>query len=761
MINKIALWNWKSHSKTELTFTKGINVLIGPMGSGKSSIFQGICYALFGSIPEIKKHEVKTIELIKRNSMGPAKIELELTNGEKKFIITRILSQNKTEATVRDGDGVLLAGTNSTQVNAFLKNQLKLDEDVFLRTVYAKQNEIDLFLQLTPQDRKTRLDELMSLDKYESARKSCVKLINNLMIKKDENVKHLEAIPIDKIKQERYFLEKEIEKIKAEKEGLVKEYAEISLKKQNTETKLKNLKLEFEAFERLEAEKNVLVSQTNEINLKLSGKENLQKNELIEQRNALQSELDLIESQKININKIRNDIFAQSINSEKELGFVESKLADTELLLEQIAIAADELEKLNKSIGVQDLGAELEKLRNDIKNCDMELASKESEIKLAKKHLEELKSATGVCPVCLRALEEGTKKQLIAAIEDNLLKLANTLEAIRKEKQELENKYEEFSNAAEKSKELMRELSKKEDLLKQKAELQKRYESLSKIKEELAEKKNQVEAQLKELETKLSELRVKLIELGELLRLADLQLQKERNLKRLEEINQKLSQKPSKQRLEEAEEEYKNLISKYEELKSRINSINYIIEEKNKRLNDLLAQEEHIAKIELEIKKLQSKIEFLQQLRSALLVAQEQLRKELLQSVNELMEKIWILLYPYQKWSSIRLSANETDYSLELRTPDGVWMPVIGFASGGERMLAALTLRLAFAKILSEFDILILDEPTHNLDSAAIETFISALQEKHSEFLVNQLFIVTHEERLAEVGDKVIKLDGS
>jgi DNA repair exonuclease SbcCD ATPase subunit len=73
-------------------------------------------------------------------------------------------------------------------------------------------------------------------------------------------------------------------------------------------------------------------------------------------------------------------------------------------------------------------------------------------------------------------------------------------------------------------------------------------------------------------------------------------------------------------------------------------------------------------------------------------------------------------------------------------------------------MLAALAVRLAFAKILSpEFNILILDEPTHNLDSAAIETFISALQGELSEFL-EQLFIVTHEERLAEVGDNVIKL---
>ena len=47
-ILSIHLRNIKSHRDTELTFSPGINVLSGPNGIGKSTVFEAIGYALFG-----------------------------------------------------------------------------------------------------------------------------------------------------------------------------------------------------------------------------------------------------------------------------------------------------------------------------------------------------------------------------------------------------------------------------------------------------------------------------------------------------------------------------------------------------------------------------------------------------------------------------------------------------------------------------------------------------------------------------------------
>jgi len=135
------------------------------------------------------------------------------------------------------------------------------------------------------------------------------------------------------------------------------------------------------------------------------------------------------------------------------------------------------------------------------------------------------------------------------------------------------------------------------------------------------------------------------------------------------------------------------------------------------------------------------------------------LRKELILAVNEVMSGLWSQLYPYDKWTSVKLDAFEDDYILKIKEKEGDWISVAGFASGGERMLACLVLRLAFAKVLAQnMNMLILDEPTHNLDDKAISTLVDVIQNKLSGFL-DQLFIVTHDEKLAEAGDNIIRIN--
>ena len=52
MITSLELTNWRTHSNTTLDFEKGTNVIIGVMGSGKSSIVNAITYALFGTFQD-------------------------------------------------------------------------------------------------------------------------------------------------------------------------------------------------------------------------------------------------------------------------------------------------------------------------------------------------------------------------------------------------------------------------------------------------------------------------------------------------------------------------------------------------------------------------------------------------------------------------------------------------------------------------------------------------------------------------------------
>ena len=64
MITRLKLENWKTHKDSELEFDKGTNVLIGKMGSGKTSIIEAICFSLFGTFPALNRKEVSIEEVI-------------------------------------------------------------------------------------------------------------------------------------------------------------------------------------------------------------------------------------------------------------------------------------------------------------------------------------------------------------------------------------------------------------------------------------------------------------------------------------------------------------------------------------------------------------------------------------------------------------------------------------------------------------------------------------------------------------------------
>jgi exonuclease SbcC len=757
MIEKIKLQNWKSHSETELQFKPGINVLVGPMGSGKSSVLQAICFALFGSVPEVKRREVKVSELVKLHSGSQAAVNIDIKIDDKAFHVERIINSKGAEATVRDVDGVMLAGTSPTQATAFLKNILKLDEDTFLRTVYAKQNEIDLFLQLNPQERKTRLDELIGVHKFEAARKNCVKLANQLQLKAETKANILKGLELEKVSQDVGNLQQEISFLDAESLGLGDKVIAAQAEKLNSESQLKELKVKFNEFTRLEEKQKLLIAQVNQIRLKLKDTV-ASSGELKSALAQLTAKIDYLDHHRAELNRRIDQSSKELMLTEKEASVADSRLADSLLQIEKISALKVELQQLSKQLNIAEPKTELENLENELKSTINEVASAESEVRLLKKHLEELKSAEGICPTCTRALEVETKDKLVSERENKITELIQISERLRSKRIELEVQKGKIQDFIDQENEFLRDISKESELFNQKSALTEKLDTCRQSLQTITGKIEQAKAELKENEEQTAKLHKDELELREQLHLAELKEQEQKLSDELKDVQATLATKPDAQLFDDAENNFRKVLQRYEELSAKQKSIEFIIEEKRKRLADLTKKQKQAEQIQVETAELQRKVEFLQQFRTSLLIAQEALRKELVSAVNELMSVLWNKLYPYEKWTSIQLNASDVDYILQLRTAEGDWIDVAGFASGGERMLAALVLRLAFAKILApQFNILILDEPTHNLDDAAINTLMLALQEHLSEFL-EQLFIVTHEEKLAEVGDNIIRL---
>ena len=96
MISLVELENWKSHKHSVLEFGKGTNVIIGRMGSGKTSVMDAISYALFGTFPALLARRLSQDEVImsKPTSADFAKVAIEFDYRNENYRIERILQKS-------------------------------------------------------------------------------------------------------------------------------------------------------------------------------------------------------------------------------------------------------------------------------------------------------------------------------------------------------------------------------------------------------------------------------------------------------------------------------------------------------------------------------------------------------------------------------------------------------------------------------------------------------------------------------------------
>jgi len=142
--------------------------IVGETGSGKSSIVDAICYALYGRIPRIRTENGQRENIISR---GAKQFHVGLTfdlGGATYRIIRQGTATREDVQVFKDGD----------QLNQLLKKKdadryieetlLHMNFDVFTRIIVLPQGQFDRFLKPdTPRSRRDILISLLSLDIYE------------------------------------------------------------------------------------------------------------------------------------------------------------------------------------------------------------------------------------------------------------------------------------------------------------------------------------------------------------------------------------------------------------------------------------------------------------------------------------------------------------------------------------------------------------------------------------------------------------------
>ena len=187
MITKIRMKNWRSHSNTELDFTKGTNVLVGILGSGKSSVMNALCFGLFGTFPDLQVRKLKLDDIImkkpKKENVSEIIIDFEIDG--KDYSVMRVIERGKgtTYSEIKNGEE-LMESPNTQRVTEVVEKILKINYELFSKAIYSEQNNMDYFLRLAKGERMKRIDNLLMIDKFEKVRASSSSIRNKLVERK-------------------------------------------------------------------------------------------------------------------------------------------------------------------------------------------------------------------------------------------------------------------------------------------------------------------------------------------------------------------------------------------------------------------------------------------------------------------------------------------------------------------------------------------------------------------------------------------------
>jgi len=371
--------------------------------------------------------------------------------------------------------------------------------------------------------------------------------------------------------------------------------------------------------------------------------------------------------------------------------------------------------------------------------------------------LEQIYELKDHCPICQSKLTPDRKKRLLKTQKEKIKKIEKEIKALEKEKGVKEETFKSIKDVAEKFKYFLIEVEGLDEMQSQLKDLKKVYSKSVKTLESYQKNLNAIKVNIsnlrKEIEnTEQDEKKLSLL----YSRIPEIEKKKERLTylnSRLEDVQMKLTEINKQlegQDVEKLRKDFTEVVGKKSELDERLKSLNEMFKEKESRKNE---EEEKIKMLETqksEVVKLEKIVKDLKIFGKALEETQVHLRAEFIETVNFTMDRIWTNLYPYEDFVSIGLNIKGGDYLLQLKDRMGRWINADGIASGGERSLSCLALRIAFSLVLApQLGFLILDEPTANLDRSAITELANTLRERINEF-VDQTFIISHTPELED-----------
>ncbi|WP_339068406.1 SMC family ATPase [Fusobacterium animalis] len=657
IIKKVQLENYRSHSNTTVEFTKGVNLILGKNGKGKTSILEAISTVMFNTKDRTGKETGKSYIKFGEKS---SKIDIDFiaNDGREYNLKTEFFKTKPKKQTLKDMTGSEYDGDIQEKLEE-LCGIKKGFEETYENIVIAKQNEFINIFKAKPKDREEIFNKIFNTQIYKEMYDSFLK---EAVDKYKEKVKDLD--------KEITFLKENIED-KEQITSFLKEEKEVEKNLQdrfkNINVVSKNLENEIKDYETTEIKLNNLIKNIKDEENKIKKYLNILKENIIEAKQAkkakiivketekpyleylnienklkdLRENLDnLLEEQKLNT-QYQNNIEKLEIsnknlkvdisNLEENISKNSEKKENLENEISNLKIKEENLDlKLKKYISLLD---ELEKLENFKDKKLEDKLKKTTEIDILKKELISKKDLFKT--INIEIIEEKLSnfqelEKELKLLEEQKIIFETEIKTLKKSSKELSDKIcpflnEKCQNLEDKEAEdyFSSKISiKKEDLENLKKNIKEKTQILVE-KEIFEDKKKQyfeLEKSIKDLELSLKNEEVNLKEIELDIKNLDMDIQKLienqefQNSQMLREKKKELEVELRNLNLDEKRENLKNLLENLEIEKEKILKNQSSIENNLKEIDEYSKKikediNKNIESIKSEIKTFENKLD--------------------------------------------------------------------------------------------------------------------------------------------------------
>ena len=373
IIKKVQLENYRSHSNITVEFTKGVNLILGKNGRGKTSILEAISTVMFNTKDRSGKETGKSYIKFGEKS---SKVEIDFiaNDGREYNLKTEFFKTKPKKQTLKDIIGSEYDGAIQEKLEE-LCGIKKGFEETYENIVIAKQNEFINIFKAKPKDREEIFNKIFNTqiykEMYDSFLKEAIDKYKSEKENLDSKINYLKENMEDKEQITNFLKEEEIIK-----NTLNKDFSE-------TTEIINKLLNEIKDYETTEIELNNLIKNIKDEENKIKKYLNILKENIIEAKQAKKSKIIVKETEKSYLEYLEIE------NRLKDLRENLDNLLEEQKLNTQYQNNIEKLELSNKNLKVdinnlkenisknskkkEDLENEISKLKIKEENLDLKL----------------------------------------------------------------------------------------------------------------------------------------------------------------------------------------------------------------------------------------------------------------------------------------------------------------------------------------------------------------------------------------------------